>query len=64
MGMTPAPEKCFITDLPTTDLPSSTDAIQYQIVFSHPLKRFQNIDNQLINFFIPYLNLQANKYLS
>ena len=40
MGMPPAPEKCFITDLPTTNVPSSVDAIEYQIVFNNTRLQF------------------------
>ncbi len=56
--MTPAPEKCFITDLPTTDLPSSTDAIQYQIVFNGSKLQFIcPYDHQNSKF------VEENKYI-
>lgn len=35
MGMTKSPEKCFITDKPTRDIPSSMDSIEYQVSYQN-----------------------------
>jgi nucleoside 2-deoxyribosyltransferase len=40
MGMTKAPEKCHITDMPTEDKPSANDAVEYFVEFNGKKHRF------------------------
>ncbi len=58
MGMMKVPEKCFITDAPTKDAPSSTDAIEYFTEYAgHHFEFMFNGDHQNSEF------VEENKYI-
>jgi nucleoside 2-deoxyribosyltransferase len=53
MGMRNSPTNCFITDLPTTNIPSAVDCINYAIRIDSEIKQFQfdprHINNEFVN---------------
>lgn len=58
MGMTDAPEKCFITDQPTENISSGKDCIQYYVVYNNERYFFEFHWNHTNSKFV-----NKNKYI-